>query len=125
MSDPAGWVARQAHALAKAAVRHEAKRLGRAVPPVRMEIDARSLGAGYGHATDAGRLALALAAEAGLVLDLTYTAKTFAAVLDRRKNGTEENLLYWHTLSRAPMQPWLANAPTEADLSPSFRALLK
>jgi len=125
VSDPASGIARRGHALAKAAARHEATRLGRPVPRIRMEVDASYLGAGYGHPTEAGRHALAVAARAGLTLDLTYTAKTFAAALDRVDRGTERNLLFWHTLSRAPMDAWLAHAPLESDLSPSIRALFK
>jgi D-cysteine desulfhydrase len=121
VSDPASLVARSAIRLAKAAARHEAKRLGQPVPHLRMEIDARYLGQGYGHPTEAGRRALTLAAEVGLTLDLTYTAKAFAAALDRIK--TERTLLYWHTLSSAPMERWLTSAPLERDLTARLRAL--
>ena len=125
VSDPAVLVARSARSLARAAARHEAKRLGRAVPKIRMEIDARYLGPGYGQETEAGRRALAIAKDVGLALDLTYTAKTFAAALDLLEGGGVRNLLYWHTLSSAPMQPWLDHAPTETELSPAMRALLR
>jgi 1-aminocyclopropane-1-carboxylate deaminase/D-cysteine desulfhydrase-like pyridoxal-dependent ACC family enzyme len=125
VSDPASWVARRAHSLAKAAVRHEARRLGRSVPLIRMDIDARYLGPGYGRATDAGRRALEVARSVGLTLDLTYTAKTFAAALDLLRGGRARNVLYWHTLSSAPMQPWLEGAPREEAIPPSLRALLR
>jgi 1-aminocyclopropane-1-carboxylate deaminase/D-cysteine desulfhydrase-like pyridoxal-dependent ACC family enzyme len=124
VSEPASWVARRARMLAKAAARHEAKRLGRPVPEIRMEIDARYLGPGYGHATEAGRRALELGRNASLTLDLTYTAKTFAAALDRLEQRPDQTLLYWHTLSSAPMEPWLANAPAESELSAAMRSLL-
>jgi 1-aminocyclopropane-1-carboxylate deaminase/D-cysteine desulfhydrase-like pyridoxal-dependent ACC family enzyme len=125
VSDPAALVARTARSLAKAAARHEAKRLGRAVPQVRMEIDARYLGPGYGQETEAGRRALAVAKQVGLSLDLTYTAKTFAATLDLLETGEARNVLYWHTLSSAPLGPWLEHAPAESELSASARALLR
>jgi 1-aminocyclopropane-1-carboxylate deaminase/D-cysteine desulfhydrase-like pyridoxal-dependent ACC family enzyme len=124
VSEPASWVARRARMLAKAAAKHEAKRLGRPVPEIRMDIDARYLGPGYGHATEAGRRALELGRSAGLTLDLTYTAKTFAAALDRLEHRPDETLLYWHTLSSSPMGPWLANAPEESELEPAMRSLL-
>jgi 1-aminocyclopropane-1-carboxylate deaminase/D-cysteine desulfhydrase-like pyridoxal-dependent ACC family enzyme len=125
VSDPASFVARRARGLAKAAARHEAKRLGRAAPEIRLEIDARYLGAGYGHATAAGERALEAAKDFGLELDLTYTAKTFAATLDLLEKGTERNLLYWHTLSSAPMGPWLEHAPAEAEIPASMRGLFR
>jgi 1-aminocyclopropane-1-carboxylate deaminase/D-cysteine desulfhydrase-like pyridoxal-dependent ACC family enzyme len=125
ISDPAFWVAHRACAFAREAAQYEAKRLGVPVPAIRLEIDARYLGPGYGHPTDAGRRALALAAEMGITLDLTYTAKAFAAALDRLDQEPEENVLFWHTLSSAPMDPWLTNAPAETELDASLRALLR
>ncbi len=65
--------------------------------------DSRYLGRGYGFATDAGDRATAVAAEAGVTLDPTYTAKTFAAALDLAASGTTPVVLYWHTLSSAPL----------------------
>jgi 1-aminocyclopropane-1-carboxylate deaminase/D-cysteine desulfhydrase-like pyridoxal-dependent ACC family enzyme len=124
VSEPAWWIARRVHALARAAVKHEARRSLPSVPPIRLVVDQGYLGAGYGHATEAGERALAMGADAGLTLDLTYTAKTFAATLDRVTAGDDANVLYWHTLSSAPMDLWLTGAPTEAALSPALRGLL-
>jgi D-cysteine desulfhydrase len=90
-----------------------------------MEINPSYLGRGYGQATEAGHRACRLASASGLALDLTYTAKAFAAALDLVDRRTEENVLFWHTLSCAPMDAWLARAPAESNLSPSIRALLK
>jgi 1-aminocyclopropane-1-carboxylate deaminase/D-cysteine desulfhydrase-like pyridoxal-dependent ACC family enzyme len=126
VADPSAWVARRARVLAEAAVRHEARRLGlRVPPPLHVDVDDRYLGQGYGQATEAGSRAIALAAKAGLVLDATYTGKTFAAALDLVARGTYRNVLFWHTLSCAPMDAWLAHAPAESNLSPSIQALLK
>lgn len=61
-------------------------------------------GAGYGAPTPEGREAMALAqAQAGLRLDATYTAKTFAAVREyiRQKQHAGDTVLYWHTYHRA------------------------
>ena len=92
----------------------------------RMTMDARFLGAGYGHATAAGDEATRVArALGGITLDPTYTAKTFArrAVAGAR-TAAPAHVLYWHTLSSAPMAPLLEGAPGEEELSPPLRALL-
>jgi 1-aminocyclopropane-1-carboxylate deaminase/D-cysteine desulfhydrase-like pyridoxal-dependent ACC family enzyme len=123
VSGPAAWMAWHARALAKVAARHEAKRLGRPMPAIRMDVDAGFLGKGYGQATDAGRRALDLGCGVGLTLDLTYTAKAFACALDRIEREPRRTILYWHTLSSAPMEPWLATAPPESELPPAMRAL--
>lgn len=58
-------------------------------------------GEGYGYPTREGREALELLRETeDINLDLTYTAKTFAALLDFVKIGRELDgapILYWHT----------------------------
>ncbi|MBU2546994.1 MAG: pyridoxal-phosphate dependent enzyme [Proteobacteria bacterium] len=66
---------------------------------VRMDLD--HFGPGYGWPTDAGRAGRALMADAeGIDLDLTYTAKAFAALLDRaRKAGDDRPLLFWNTFN--------------------------
>lgn len=48
----------------------------------------------YGDPTPLGAIATELASRDGVALEPTYTAKTFAAALDRAKNGP---ILYWHT----------------------------
>ena len=58
------------------------------------------VGAGYGFPTRQGQSACHLLKEReGIVLDPTYTAKTFAAVLDycRRQDSRSDPVLYWHT----------------------------
>jgi len=76
----------------------------------RLDVERRYLGAGYGHPTDAGGRATAEARAVGLTLDPTYTAKTFAAALDRVRQSPGV-VLYWHTLSARPLEPLLAGAP--------------
>lgn len=78
-----------------------------ALPP-RPRLDERYFGEGYGVPTRAGKEAMkALPADSGLVLEPTYTAKTFAAVLDagRRRTGP---VLYWHTYNGADTSQHLA-----------------
>ena len=78
-----------------------ARRIGAARP--RLAMDTRFLGAGYGHATPEGDMATALAREhAGLTLDPTYTAKTFASALWFVRARRAKNVLYCaHALQRA------------------------
>lgn len=72
-------------------------------------------GAGYGHDTDAGRAARTVASEqAGLMLEATYTAKTFAALLALAERGAlGPRVLFIDTVSSAPLDALLARAPAE------------
>jgi 1-aminocyclopropane-1-carboxylate deaminase/D-cysteine desulfhydrase-like pyridoxal-dependent ACC family enzyme len=77
----------------------------------RLSIDGGWLGRGYGYATPEGEAALRRAEGFGLTLDPTYTAKAFACALSRARELPDERVLYWHTLSSAPMGPFLEAAP--------------
>jgi len=77
----------------------------------RLTMEPAFLGAGYGHATAAGDRATELAESEGLTLEQTYTAKTFAAALDRVDRGDVARILYWHTFSSASLEPMLGKAP--------------
>jgi 1-aminocyclopropane-1-carboxylate deaminase/D-cysteine desulfhydrase-like pyridoxal-dependent ACC family enzyme len=76
-----------------------------------LEIETESLGAGYGRPTAEGSHAIEIAARSGLLLDPTYTAKAFAAALRVVEGGRFQHVLYWHTLSSAPLSDLLAQAP--------------
>lgn len=89
----------------------------------RLEVDPRYLGAGYGYPTRASEHATREASRVGLRLDDTYTAKAFAAALDRVQLGSERHLLFWHTLSSAEMAPLLIGAPQEHELALELRRL--
>jgi D-cysteine desulfhydrase len=90
----------------------------------RLTIDTRFLGAGYGHPSADGADATGAAREgAGLVLDPTYTAKAFASALWHVRARQARHVLYWHTLSSAPMGPLLIGAPSVAELDPVLRRL--
>lgn len=99
-----------------------ARRAG--VRDVRLSMDTRFLGDGYGYPTAEGQAASELAhAHAGLVLDPTYTAKAFACALWYVRARQARTVLYWHTLSSAPMAPLLSGAPSEEELPSDLRAL--
>ena len=97
-----------------------------------LSFDDRFLGAGYGHSTPAGDEATTIASRVGLELDPTYTAKAFAAALSHLRAAGESRarssrpavVLYWHTLSSAPLAPLLAGAPDESALDARVRGLL-
>jgi 1-aminocyclopropane-1-carboxylate deaminase/D-cysteine desulfhydrase-like pyridoxal-dependent ACC family enzyme len=71
----------------------------------RIELVGGYIGDGYGHPTDAGARSTTWFQARHLALDPTYTAKTAAAALDHVARGTDEVLLYWHTLSSAAPRP--------------------
>ncbi len=88
----------------------------------RISFDVRQLGKGYGFPTEAGARATEIAKHAGIALDPTYTAKTFAAVLDLVDSAAYGTLLYWHTLSSTPMDPLVLGAP---DIEPELARLFR
>jgi 1-aminocyclopropane-1-carboxylate deaminase/D-cysteine desulfhydrase-like pyridoxal-dependent ACC family enzyme len=75
-------------------------------------LDVAHRGAGYGVPTEEGERAAALAAKDGVVLDPTYTAKAFAALVAAAERGEAgKRALFLHTLSSARMAPLLVGAP--------------
>jgi 1-aminocyclopropane-1-carboxylate deaminase/D-cysteine desulfhydrase-like pyridoxal-dependent ACC family enzyme len=104
------------HALTSGTV-HRLRALSPHFPPVapnalrHLRVDGSEVGDGYGHPTTAAEHAVRLARDTeGLTLDLTYTGKALAAMLRDAEVGGRR-LLYWHTLSSAPLAPLLADAP--------------
>ncbi|RYE91603.1 MAG: pyridoxal-phosphate dependent enzyme, partial [Myxococcales bacterium] len=120
VAHPVALIAGHARALAAATARHLG--LPAAAVAGRLEVDGRFVGTGYGHASPLTAAALALAADHGLPLDDTYTAKALACALAEADRGRQ--VLYWHTLSSAPLEPLLRSAPAEADLPAAVRGLL-
>jgi D-cysteine desulfhydrase len=92
----------------------------------RLTFTASFVGPGYGRESPVTRLAQEAGERYGLALDPTYTAKAFAASLAELdgRSTTSSVVLYWHTLSSAPLAPLLRHAPSESDLSTSLRDLL-
>jgi len=120
VSEPGLWVGLQARVLARACARSQSPRVD--ARAIHLDVDDRFLGAGFGHPTTAGASASRVAERFGLILDASYTAKTFAAAL--ALPGSADPILYWHTLSSASMSPWLAEARLEHELPDDVRALL-
>jgi 1-aminocyclopropane-1-carboxylate deaminase/D-cysteine desulfhydrase-like pyridoxal-dependent ACC family enzyme len=108
----AAWVARRAGV-----------RVGLAALAERLEIESRFAGPGYAVPSADAERAAALARQEGLVLETTYTAKAFAAALDRVADGGQKRVLFWHTFSSAPLAPLLEQAPAEAALPAGLREL--
>ncbi len=99
-------------------VMRKLRRLDPAFPHVgrqalaQIEIDTSEYGRGYGTASARLRGAQTVAARDGLVLDTTYTARTFAAMLrSAQRDRTSQRLLYWHTLNSADLTPLVQEAP--------------
>jgi 1-aminocyclopropane-1-carboxylate deaminase/D-cysteine desulfhydrase-like pyridoxal-dependent ACC family enzyme len=89
--------------------------------PGDITIDHSFYGGTYGLPTAEGKEALAIADDAGIGLEPTYTAKTFAALLtDLRDPSKEGPVLYWNTFSSADLSH-LANSTSPADLPPAFQ----
>jgi len=120
--------------LARKVVRRSAPAVRRAELGACLRFDATQVGPGYGAPSAAGTRAMAIASELGIVLDQTYTAKAFAAVLELLRNASSQQaptlgrplrILYWHTLSAAPLEPLLRAAPRESELPAGVRRLLR
>jgi len=62
------------------------------------------MGAGYGHPSETGEIARALAASHGLILEPTYGAKAFAALPILAKGGFRR-IVFWHTFALPPDSP--------------------
>lgn len=91
----------------------------------RLDVEGRWMGRGYGHATEEGSAASEVARGAGVVLDATYTAKAFACALALAGRGDVRNVLYWHTLSTAPLEPLLSDEARAAKLPKPLARLLR
>ena len=88
------------------------------------ELATGALGPGYGAPTEAAREAQRLAAQAGLVLDTTYTAKCLAEVLARARAGALPSapILFWLTFNSIDVAAGAPPFRPEA-LPPSLRAI--
>jgi 1-aminocyclopropane-1-carboxylate deaminase/D-cysteine desulfhydrase-like pyridoxal-dependent ACC family enzyme len=89
----------------------------------RITIEGQWMGKGYGYPTVAGSEAMEAGARTGLVLDATYTAKAFACALAAGRTSSR-SVLYWHTLSTAPLEH-LASRVTGVAIPATFARLLR
>ena len=97
---------------------------------MRVDVEGRWIGRGYGFPTEEGEAATETARAAGLVLDPTYTAKAFACALAVAggaggAGGSSGPVLYWHTLSTAPLLPFLNESEAAKPLPRGVASLLK
>jgi D-cysteine desulfhydrase len=77
-----------------------------------IELDHVEFGRGYGQPTPSSEAAAQLAGREGVTLDPTYTSKALACLLrDAEVERHGQKLLFWNTLSSAPMEPFLEQAP--------------
>ncbi|HEV3472160.1 MAG TPA: pyridoxal-phosphate dependent enzyme [Actinomycetota bacterium] len=72
------------------------------IEPVPVVLDTDHLGAGYGKPTPAARSAIELAARDALVLDPTYAAKAFAALMTAARRGRPGPYLF---IATSPIRP--------------------
>ena len=84
------------------------------------------IGEGYAEKTGEGeRSKDLLADDEGIALDLTYTGKTMAAMLDAVKKKPGKNYLFWHTLNSVDLDEYTCNLPDTGSLKPCFQKYLK
>ena len=87
-----------------AKVLHRARELGLGrIDPVPIALDTDHLGRGYGKPTPESRVAIELAAREGLVLDPTYAAKAFAALVTAARSGRPGPYLFVATSPERPV----------------------
>ncbi len=89
----------------------------------RLVVDSGSVGAGYGYETADGKRASELAADAGIKVDPTYTAKALGSALSHARANEKQPVLFWNTLSSAT--PALPDVVQSAPLPHELRGLLR
>ncbi len=80
-------------------------------------------GEAYAGPTREGAAAIEITEKSeGLPLDVTYTGKTMAALMDFAKehHGSKKVILFWHTLNSVDLSPFLKNAPDPSGLPAKF-----
>ncbi len=89
------------------------------------EVTAAFAGSSYGEPTQAGTEAIQLAKRLEkLVLEPTYTAKTFAGLIESIRKGTRGPFLYWHTFNSVDLSA-IANQVDYQDLPTPFHRFFK
>ena len=98
------WQMRRTHAFLCSRSKQFAQEVPKRFPKV--IIENRFVGKGYGHATASGVKAFKLAAQDDLELELTYTGKTLAGMLDRLRKEPRSTCLFWVTNHTGDLSPY-------------------
>jgi D-cysteine desulfhydrase len=115
-------LARLANATARLLRRHDPSAPAVRVAPDDFDRVTDQLGEGYGAATEAGREAVAAAAELGLTLENTYTGKTLAGLRDAAGRGILDGpTLFWNTYNAVDVAAALAPLPEPSALPAPFQ----
>lgn len=85
-------------------------------PELNLRLNTGHIGRGYGHETQRGRFAQALAQRDGLTLDGIYTAKAMSALLEEASQRSGASL-FWGSLSSVDLSPAHARAQALGGLS--------
>jgi 1-aminocyclopropane-1-carboxylate deaminase/D-cysteine desulfhydrase-like pyridoxal-dependent ACC family enzyme len=112
------------HRLARATL----SRIGAPGPLAPLRVEHTQFGGAYGRATPAAEEAVRRAAQAGLILETTYTGKVMAALLADAASGHLDGrrVLFWHTYSSADLAPLLARGHARIDAAPArLRSVLE
>ena len=79
------------------------------------------IGRGYAESTREGQKAIDLIRDTeGLDLDVTYTGKTMAGMLDFMKNKKGSTFLFWHTLNTVDLSPFTDKLPDLSEVPKGF-----
>lgn len=89
-----------------------------------LHVDFSAVGLGYGHPTQDSTRAIEQAAQVGLHLEHTYTAKAYSVAQALATSRNQDVVVFWQTFSQAPL-PQLADAPPLDRLEPALRRLLR
>jgi D-cysteine desulfhydrase len=92
-----------------------------AVAGDRVRLSHDQVGTGYGRTTPAADTAIESFARIGIELDVSYTAKAAADLVQLRAGQPNAPILFWHTLSASVPQV----APGSQPLPPSFQSYLQ
>lgn len=113
--------ARAAHALLR---RADASVPDERISAADFDLTREQLGPGYGASTPAAERAVAIAAEAGLRLETTYTGKCLAALIERARGGPPGPVLFWNTYNGIDVAARAPRLATVAELPPALQRLV-
>jgi D-cysteine desulfhydrase len=96
------------------------------VRPKDIQIIHDYIGAGYAESTTEAVSAIKLLDELeGITLDITYTGKTMAAMLDFIKGNSDKKFLFWHTLNTVDISKYTDKLPDISAAPNCFHKHLK